>query len=407
MKLGGGASDALPLPDKPSIAVLAFTNMSGDLDQEYFSDGIADDIITELSRCRSLFVIARNSSFAYKGGSPDVRRVGRELGVRYVVQGSVRRGGERVRLSAQLIDAAKGDHVWSERYDRELTDIFALQDDITRAMVQAIGPAISQAERQRAMQKAPENLSAWEAYHRSLSHWSKGGDLTSRNFLQQSVTLDPSFAAAHAMLGSRYLSETSLGAGLPIPESVKLAEVEARIALGLDPDSAIAHATLAWVFIFQGDLGPALDEAEAAITLNPNDPQGHLIKGRIFVFSGQPADAQEPLATAFRLDPRGPTAPAVMAHRVMACYFDGDYSATEAMARRAIRAYPDHPIAYRWLAAALGKLGRADEAQAPLAKVIAVWPMTIDFFVRARAPWVRPEDHEHMLDGLRKAGWRG
>ena len=158
------------MPDKPSIAVLAFTNMSGDPEQEYFSDGIADDIITELSRIRWLFVIARNSSFTYKGHAIDVKQVGRELGVRYVLEGSVRRGGERVRVNAQLIDAETGNHVWAERYDRDLADVFAVQDEITLAVTRAIGPAVADAEQRRALRKPPGNLGAWESYQRGLWH---------------------------------------------------------------------------------------------------------------------------------------------------------------------------------------------------------------------------------------------
>ena len=169
----------LPLPDRPSIAVLAFTNMSGDPEQEYFSDGIAEDITTELSRMRSLFVIARNSSFTYKGHAVDARQVARELGVHYIVEGSVRRAGNRIRIVAQLIDAITGSHVWAERFDRDLADIFAVQDEITHSIVQALGPAISQAEQQRALRRPPESLSAWEAYQRALSHWSVSGDLRS------------------------------------------------------------------------------------------------------------------------------------------------------------------------------------------------------------------------------------
>jgi adenylate cyclase len=168
-----GTGEALLLPGKPAIAVLAFTNMSGDLDQEYFSDGIANDIITELSRSRSLFVIARNSSFTYKGRAASIKQVAQELGVRYVLEGSVRRGGDRVRVSAQLIDAEAGGHVWADRYDRRLADVFAVQDEITDAVANAIGPAISQAERQRAMRKPPDNLDAWEAYQRGLWHQAK------------------------------------------------------------------------------------------------------------------------------------------------------------------------------------------------------------------------------------------
>jgi adenylate cyclase len=161
-----GIGEALPLPDKPSIAVLAFTNMSGDTEQEYFSDGIADDIITELSRSRSLFVIARNSSFTYKGRALDIKQVARELGVRYVLEGSVRRSGPRVRVTAQLIEAATGNHIWAERYDRAIEDVFAVQDEITNAIVMAIRPAVADAEFQRALRKPPESLGAWETYVR-------------------------------------------------------------------------------------------------------------------------------------------------------------------------------------------------------------------------------------------------
>jgi adenylate cyclase len=190
-----GGVEALPLPDKPSIAVLAFTNMSGDLDQEYFSDGIADDIIRELSRSRSLFVIARNSSFTYRGRAVDVKQVARELGVRYVVEGSVRRSGSRVRVTVQLIDAEAGNHIWAERYDRDVREVFAVQDEISAAVANAILPTISEFEQRRSLRKPPENLGAWEAWQRALWHWSKGSDLaTRRYFLQRAVELDPHFA---------------------------------------------------------------------------------------------------------------------------------------------------------------------------------------------------------------------
>jgi adenylate cyclase len=400
--------DALPLPDKPSIAVLAFANMSGDPEQEYFSDGIAEDIITELSRNRLLFVIARNSSFTYKGHAVDTRQIARELGVRYLVEGSVRRDGNRIRITAQLIDAGIGSHIWAERYDRDVADIFAVQDEITLAIVASLGPAISQAEQQRAMQRPPDSLSAWEAYQRALTHWSTGeGYAAAREFLERAVALDPRFAPPHAALASGYLSEASLGFR-PLQDGVRLAEAEARTALRLDPESAIAHAVLAWVFGFQGDRVSALEEAEAAIALNPNDPQGHMIKGRILVFSGQHAEARASLATALRLDPRGPTTSGVMMHRLIGSYLEGDYVASEAMARRTIRTYPQLPRPYAWLAATLGQLGRADEARTALDKAIAASPSYFGFITRSRPPYYhRVEDHEHLLDGLRKAGWQG
>jgi adenylate cyclase len=204
------AGDALPLPDKPSIAVLAFTNMSGDPQQEYFSDGIADDIITELSRSRSLFVIARNSSFTYRGRSVDIKQVSRELGVRYVLEGSVRRSGARVRVVAQLIDAETGSHIWAERYDRALEDVFAVQDEITTAVVTAIQPAVGDAEFRRVLRKPPDSLNAWEAYLRV--QWHQGQSTAADNerakeFFQRAIGLDATFAAPYAALAQAYLSD--------------------------------------------------------------------------------------------------------------------------------------------------------------------------------------------------------
>jgi adenylate cyclase len=393
--------------NRPSIAVLAFDNLSNDPSQEYLSDGVADDIITELSRNRSLFVVARTSSFTYKDRSLDVKQIARQLGVRYIVDGSVRRNDRKVRITAQLIDAETAGHIWIERFDRDLADLFAVQDQVTRAMVAAIDPAISQTERRRAMQKPPENLSAWEAWQRALWHWSQGGALsTRRHFLQLAVVLDPHFAPAHAMLAWLYLSESTRGLGRPLQEIVELAEAEARTAHDLDPDCAIAHAAMAWVLDHQGDCGAALEEAETAIVLNPNSPHGYLIKGHVLGLSGQPAKAQEPLATALRLDPCGPTAPAVMHNRAVSYYLERDYAAAEGMTRRAITTYPEHPRPYLWRAAALGQLERADEAHSALDTAIATSPGYLEYKTNSRAPYMRPEDHEHLLEGLRKAGWR-
>ncbi len=217
-----GAKESLSLSDKPSIAVLAFTNMSGDPEQEYFSDGIADDIITELSRMRWLFVTARNTSFTYKGRAIDVKQAGRELGVRYVLEGSVRRGGLRVRVTAQLIDAETGNHVWAERYDRDLADVFAVQDEITLAVIRAIGPALADAEQRRALRKPPESLGAWEAYQRGLWHLEKmsvGDHERARDFFQRATVLDPLFASAHAMLAFVHLIGQVFGDTRPLRES--------------------------------------------------------------------------------------------------------------------------------------------------------------------------------------------
>ncbi len=400
--------EKLALPDRPSIAVLAFANMSRDPDQEFFADGVSEDIITDLSRNRLLFVIARNSSFTYKGQAVDMRRIAEELGVRYVVEGSVRRDASRIRITAQLIDAETGRHVWAERYDRDLADIFEVQDEITRAIVQAIVPAIAQAEQQRAMARPPENLSAWEAYQRALSHWSVPRDRNiAGEFLRRAVALDPRFAPAHAMLALRYLLDIVVG-GQPFAECLELAEAEARTALGLDRDSAIAHAALAWILSSRGEPQAALEESDVAVALNPNDPQGHLIRGRVLVLTGRIGEARESLAAALRLDPRGPTALATMAHSTMSYYFERDYATAEALARRTNHVYPKSVRTLVWHAAALGQLGQTEEARSVLDVAMATSPPYFEFIATRRPPYYhRPEDYEHLLDGLRKAGWQG
>src|SRR5262245_25272306 len=238
---------ALALPDKPSIAVLPFTNLSGDPDQEFFGDGIAEDILTDLAKLRWLFVIARNSSFTFRGKAVDVRLVSRELGVRYVLEGSVRRAGNRVRVTGQLIDATTGAHVWASRYDRDLADIFAVQDEITAAISSAIGPAIIGAEQQRALRKSAERLDAWEAYHRGAWHLAMGNrerSAIAKDFFQKSVDLDPNFAAAHACLARVATRLAYSCQTIGLREGARAAERLARQALALDPGLPVGYAPI-------------------------------------------------------------------------------------------------------------------------------------------------------------------
>ena len=332
--------EALPLPDKPSIAVLAFTNMSGDPEQEYFSDGMAEDIITELSRSRSLFVIARNSSFTYKGRAVDVKQVARELGVRYV-RGRQRapRGG-RVRVTAQLIDAETGNHIWAERYDRALEDVFAVQDEITEAVATAIIPAVADAELRRALRKPPENLGAWEAYQRGLWHARKATATDNEqalDFFRRSAELDPTFASPHAMLAYYYGWGFASGGILPVHEISKVAEEHARRAIQLDPDDAIAQAALSWLSMCDGRSRGALERAEQAISVAPSDAIAWHAKGRILVFSGRPKEARVASQTALRLSPHGPTNWIILLDLIISHYFEGDYSAAVEVAQRTIR----------------------------------------------------------------------
>ncbi len=401
------SSDRFAPSAQPSVAVLPFANISGDPSLDFIGDGVAENLTTELARSHSLLVIARTSSFTYRGRSVGAQEVARELEVQYVVEGSVQGTSDRIRITAQLIDARNNHHIWAERFDRDLTDLFTIQDEITQSVVVAIDPAISHVERRRALQKPPGTLTAWEAWQRALWHWSKGSDLSTRlTFLQRTLELDPEFAPAHAMLVWLYLSQATRGTGRALEESVRLAEAEARIALDLDPQSSLAHAALAWVWDHQGNAEAALEEADIAIDLNTNDPQGHLIKGHVLVMSGRIAEAQESLAMALRLDPRGPTAPAVMHNRAEGYYLARDYHAAEAATRQSISKYPDHPRAYVWRAAVLGQLGHHD-APAALERALSVAPGYLRYKTDQRSPYMRPEDHDHFLEGLRKAGWQG
>ncbi len=404
------AAAALPLPDKPSIAVLPFQDMSGDPEQEFFADGIAEDTITALSRYPSLFVIARNSCFTYKGRTVDVRQVGRELGVRYVLEGSLRKAGNRIRVTAQLVEASSGNHVWAERYDRDLTDIFAMQDEITAAVTIAIAPAIAQAEQQRAIRKPPGSLDAWAAYQRGLwylGRLTKDDNLMAEKFFQQSVELDPTFSGGHRGLATARFEAASIFRTGSLSEMQIAAEFSARRAVDLDATDAEARSSLGYILTMRGDYEGGLSEARRALAIAPNLATAHGVLGSALMFSGRPNEALEYLEMCIRLDPCGPTS-AIRLHNVaQSLYLSCDYGAAVEALRRNIRANPNHPLAYRWLAASLGQLGCLKEAKEALEKAIAIAPVSFNMHVRGRAPWLRPEDHAHMLDGLRKAGWQG
>ena len=396
------------LPDKPSVTVLPFTNMSGDPRQEFFSDGIAEDIITALSRYPSLFVIARNSCFTYKGRTIDVTRVGRELGARYVLEGSMRKAGDRIRVTAQLVEAETGKHLWAERYDRALADIFALQDEITEAVTIAVAPAVANAEVQRAIRKAPESLDAWAAYQRGLWHLSKfspGDNALAQKFFQRAIDLDPTFSGGFTGLARAQFHATAGFQRPDLGDTQSLCEALARRAVAVDGADAEARACLAAVLLRCGDYEGALAEAERALEMAPNLAGAYGTLGATLIFSGRQKDGLAALQTSIRLDPRDPSN---RVHQIaVGSYFARQYEAAIDAAKRAIRSYPDYPLTYRWLAAALGQLGRIEEAKEALAKAIAAAPASFDMYVRARVPYMRPEDHAHMVEGLRKAGWEG
>jgi len=405
----GDLSGRTPAPDKPSIAVLPFQNMSADPEQEFFADGIAEDVTTSLARYPSLFVTARSSALTYKGRAVDVKAVGRELGVRYVLEGGLRKSGMRIRVTAQLVEAETGRHVWADRYDRDLADIFAMQDEIAQAVTTAIAPAIDQAERQRAMRRPPESLDAWAAYQCGLWHLSNAtaaGNEQAEQFLQRTIDLDPTFAGGHSALAwalltsasqfqRRTLQEVHAPAGLLVHRAVLLdnADVEARSCLSF------------WLFR-SGDGQGALIEAERALAISPNSASAHLVRGAAMLRLGRQEEALAPLEASIRLDPFGPLVMIPRDHVVAALYQLRRYEAAVDAARQLIRIRPDHPPSYRWLAAALGQLGRVEEAKAELERAIAIGPASFDMYVRNRAPFWTAETYAHMLDGLGKAGWR-
>jgi adenylate cyclase len=308
-----GLRTPLTLPDKPSIAVLPFVNLSDDPEQEYFADGISEDFITALSRYPSLFVIARNSSFAYKGRTVNVKDVGHELGVRYVLEGGLRKYGNRIRITAQLVDADTGKHIWAERYDRDLADIFAVQDDITQAATIAIAPAVAAAERQRAMRMPPGSLDAWAAYQRGLWHFYKitrEDNALAESYFQQAIDIDPNCAAGYKGLAWVQVQATGVLATRTPAVAHGSAEVLARHAVALDSTDAEARATLSEAMLWsRGDYEGALAEGEQARSMSPNLAFAHATLGAALIFSGHPKDGLAALQMSLRLDPQDPWLP--------------------------------------------------------------------------------------------------
>jgi adenylate cyclase len=355
-------------------------------------------------------VIARNSSFTYKGRAVDVKQIGRELGVRYVLEGSLRKSGNRIRVTGQLIEAESSNHVWAERYDRDLSDIFAVQDEITEAVTTAIAPAIADAERQRAIRRPPGSLDAWGAYQSGLWHLSRftaNDTELAQRFFQRAIALDPSFAGGHSGLAAAQLQAANTFMSRDLAEVLKSAEGHARRAVALDAADAEAHTCLGRVLLHQGNYEGARVEVERALAISPNLASAHGMLGSTLIFSGHPKEGLVALERGIRLDPRDPRSGVSINQVVLSLYFAREYEAAIAAAKRVIHSYPDHPLVYRWLAAALGQAGRIDEAQEALAKAVAIAPASFDLYARRRAPWHRPADHAHTLEGLRKAGWEG
>jgi adenylate cyclase len=399
----------LALPDGPSIAVLPFDNVSGNKDQDYFCDGITDDIITELSRFSELFVIARNSSFQYKGRAIDVRQVGRELGVRYILQGSIRREGGRVRISAQLADAVIGTHRWAERYDRQIEDVFAVQDEMARTIAAILAAHVNKAEIERTLQKPPAAWQAYDYYLRAVdayvTFWPSytETDLREvRRLLEQSLAIDPKYARAWARLGATHLTAwiNHYDRDHLNPAALDRAHELARKAVQLDPSLPEAQAILAQVLSRRGEHDAAIAAFERAMALNPNFMDWRFAE--VLVQAGEPERAIATIERHMRLDPfYAPLAPGWLG---LAHYMLKQYTLALAPARECAAQLPNLRLGHHGLAAAYAQLGKFDEARAEAAEMLRIDPKYTISRAARMLPFKRPEDAEHYFDGLRKAG---
>ncbi len=403
----GGVSGVVPLPDKPSIAVLPFDNLSGDPDQEYFADGMTEDISTGLSRFRSLFVIARNSTFAYKGKSPDVRDVARDLGVRYILEGSVRRAGARIRITGQLVDAETGNHLWAERYDRELEDIFSVQDEVTEAIVAAIAPEIGDVERERAQRKAPDNLDAWGLYQRGLvayrSTTGKGVDEAIEQFDRVNEA-DPTFALGFAWAAAaRVRSVLLFGPDNP-NELLNQAQEKALRGVTLDMRDATCLWADSYVHNMLGRHDVAISRAEEATSLNPNDAMARYCLGMALGCAGRVEEVIAHIDHAIRLSPHDVAIAGFQTYRAFVLFDLERYEEAVEWARRASRNPNPLAVSFEVVTAALTKLGRQEEAGVALDDLLAHAPGASLGQIRER-PWIgRPETKERYLGVLREAG---
>ncbi len=404
------ASSPVPMPrGLPSIAILAIDNMSGGTENDAFADGLAEDITTALSRFRSFLVISRASSFAYRRRAMDLKQIASELDARYVVEGSIRHDHDRIRVTAQLIEADSGSHIWAERYDRNQRDAFATQDGITRAAATAIGTAVADAEMQRARRRPPETPGAWELYQQGMWHLAKldaAANTVACGLFARAIELSPDFAAAHVGLAYGYSWTAGLYLAQAVEQARHVASIHARKAVELDPGDADAVAALAWTQMFYGEMHEVVRLARQALALNPNCVRANVTLGLGLIFSGHTAEGRDAIGAFERLTPREPSVKIARRQIVVSYYFDRDYQRCVDSARHLLSADPELPLNHRWMAAALGQLGRTEEARVALERSIAVSPREYDVYVRNRIPWMRPEDYEHMLDGLHKAGWR-
>jgi len=397
---------APPSPGRPAIAVLPFVNMSGEARQEYFSDGISEDIITALSKLRWFLVIARNTTFTYKGKAVHVKEIAEELGVGYVVEGSVRKDGGRVRITVQLIDATTGSHIWADRYDRELADVFAVQDEIADAIVAAIEPQLYAAENVRAQRKPPDNLDAWDLVMRALWHFwrmTREDNLLAQGLLEQAIAIDQDYAQAHAVLAVSHIFGVQMG-WQDSAAVMASAERAALAAVRIDNEDPWAHLGLAFVNARLGRIAASLDAFETALRLNPNFSLAHGCRGLVLTWGGQWREGAEAAHRALRLSPRGPFAAIFYGIAAYAAYVGRDYAEAIALSRKGIRQRSDFVAGWRVMTAAAGMAGETDIAAEALQGFRRTLPDVTLALAAIQLP-VRDEDERtHFLEGLRRAG---
>ena len=396
----------LPLPDKPSIAVLPFQNMSGDAEQEYFADGMVEDIITSLSRLSGFFVIARNSTFTYKGRAVDVKAVSRELGVRYVLEGSVRKVGNRVRVTAQLIEGTTGNHVWADRYDRELADIFAVQDEITETIVGALEPRLQVAEIIRAQHKTPSSLDAWDLVLQALDRISRFTDADSRaaiTLLDRAISIDFGYARAHAHKAWLTLWRALQGWD-PMGEAITAASDSVAKGRQFDADEPWVYVARSMVCNATREGDEAVAAGRRAVELNPNFAYGYSFLGAALACSGRGDAAVATIDRAVRLSPRDLLRDEFDLFYAFAHFQKGDYARAADFAASAVSLRPGHAYPCRILAASSALVGDLQRAAAALAEILALTPGFNLAQAVSQNVYKRDEDRARLIDGLRRAG---
>ena len=396
---------AYPLPDMPSIAVLPFDNMSDDPQQEYFSDGITEDIITALSKTPKIFVIARNSTFAYKGKSVNVQEVGQKLGVRYVLEGSVRKSGDKVRITAQLIDAQTGHHLWADRYDRNLNEIFVVQDELTKNIITALQIKLTEGEKGRVAAKGTNNLEAYLKYLQAMNQvrrFNIESNELGRELAQEAITLDPEYAMPYRVLSMSYQMDVWLGTSKSPNQSLNKAMELMQKAIELDENYAEAHGHLGFIYTMLGEHEKAIAKAEEAITINPNSAYAHHVLGQILRFAGRHDEAIPEYKKALRLNPIPPTN--YLFGLGKSYYYTGQEDEGINWCEKAVRQDPDSFLAHLLMTELYSLAGRDEAARGEAAEVLRINPkFSVEKWEKAVTS-KNKEEKKQMMAALRKAG---